>query len=838
MAGAMTEGRHFVRADESAPRSRKRRRLGVALAVVALTSTLVGGIGSAATTVSPSEQDGATTVVREEHVTLDVGTQANMFARSTTGFTTASGGTANAAYSQMNPSNNSILNFLPCTGTNSPWSEVTVLDPNGDPVFHAESPEVGGVFSLGLQKWRGSPWSTEMDLTGAEAGVYTVQTRIHNKVRSTHNFSTSNVFYLPCTTGTPTQMTAFALGNPPNFRYTAGPVLETTTFEYRPWQQRFEDVFGGGSVSFNLTPEEFTFEVDGNQGPLVKGADGAAAIQTFGLPSGALFTPPADPQDCATDPASCLPSVAMPCNIANCDPRIVFIAWASGNGGEPGDNLFGFFDLDTRAFVAYARTNGVQRVLLSGGTVIDGLLGTTYAGLVQAAAAAGIDLPALLAQPVTIRFANMEITHEITVSLLEGLQIVTRPTDIRPPGATELAAGLIIHIGTWLGVPDLGGYSGYGYTVQEAGVLPAIPSGLPAPANLLLTGGKLRHVVGLMPEDGGLHIVPIGVSTQPSTGLLLPLPADIPLSLAGFPATVAPITGLPAATDSGVEFLGDDMVIAQFELCLGPLVGCFGGGTLIGTGLALFPSSPLHRHISIGELPALWTNCDLDMTGGAPVCPEGPVRVVTQLDGVIQDATTSILGNAAVLDAWPPWSRSPGRCSLRCWAGWIFPLRNADRAQRVRQNQQVSAARGSLGARAFEEREQPARLGAGHDRDHLPAVDTQLIEQRSPRSGFDDSRCAVHQLGHPVDGVALIDADAHLEVVPALDVLVGRHDLVTRSQRRGRAGRRTGASIGRRAVTALSSHSQPRAKTMRSNGVPTAHTSDITGDEVPAGGGV
>lgn len=621
--GRFIRGRH-VAPDALGNRRRSRRgRFAVAALAIAIGTTGLAEVVGADTTVSPSDQSDGATVVRDQEVTINVSVGGRRWHRSS--------GTANYAPAGVG---------AVCKDATSPFSAVEVKGPGGDVVFSAGSPTT---VTLGAG-WRGGPWSTTLDLTDQPPGEYTVTTTISNRLGQ----GLLGALLTSCpTVGTPTGVVN-GTGTPMNTSI-AGVQTETTTFVYRPWQHVFRDFFAGGSVSFNTAPEEFTFAVNGHSAPVVKEAEGAEAVQVYSLPSSTFFTPPADPAGCVADPAGCLPPSAVPCDGPGCTPRLAVINWQNAT-----DGIFGIFDLDTRAFVALADVGDDQRVLASGGAVADDLLRTTYDGAVESAAQLGINLPQLLAQPVTLRaFANGRTTT-ITVSLLEGLSFVTRPTATPASGSLVLGAGLIVHVGTWSGVPtQADGTSGYGYTVQEAGILPAIPSGLPAPANLLLTGGKVRHVVGKVPADGGTHIIAIGASTEPSTGLLipLPLPEGVPaLDIAGFPATVGPVTGLGTGTDSGVEFIGDDLTVLQFELCLGGTC-LVGFGTIIGSGVALFPGNPLDQLVSIGEIPALWNTCVLGIDASAPVCPAGPIELITQIDGQLADVAAQVLGNAEVQDA-------------------------------------------------------------------------------------------------------------------------------------------------------------------------------------------
>lgn len=621
-------------AGDRSSRVGKARRVLAATVVGVVLVQIAGG----ATTFNPP---GTSDEPVRDTVKISVNPGAQIYTRSTSTFSTS------AAFNQQNA--NSASTILACTGASTPFSEVIIKDPNGAVAFELQSPEVSGVGLLGLQSWRGGPWSQTVDLTGKPAGIYTVETRIHNKVRSAHNLSTSPPNGIPCTTGTPTNA-GVAFPNPPTNGFVAGPVIEIATFEFRPWQQTFVDYFGGGAVRFNVTPEEFTWEVNGTKAPLIKGAAADAAMSFFWLPQtggldfenpegmlesllASLFTPPADPTACVADPMSCLPATAVPCNpSAGCEPRIAFINYSAGSGLQA-NQLIGFFDLDTRAFVAYARTGGKQRVLASGGPVLDELLHGAWSNLVDQARAAGIDLPTLLNQPIELSVPIGEENVTVTISLLNGAQITNSPIPASPAGPLAVAAGLIIHIGAWSG-PDLGlgNGSAYGYTVQSAEDLPALPP-LPSIGALLVSGGKIRHVVGNMPDGGGEHVIALSADTSP--GEPNGLPIWLPL-----------VSGAGTVSDSGVEFIGDDLLVLDFELCI--LGECSGAGTVIGTGLAMFPRSPLDGLISIGDLPLIWQACTLAIA--TVTCPPGGIEAITTIDGQVADITAQLFGNPTVQD--------------------------------------------------------------------------------------------------------------------------------------------------------------------------------------------
>ena len=628
---SLPRGRVCPRAGRSRYRGRPSITLTRILRAGVAGALLLSGAAQAATTITQPTTEQPGNVVRSDAVSLAINP----------GGLSASRSSSTATYTYQ--CNASILNA--CSGANSPLSQLIVKAPDGTEVLNRTSPwknaslasVLNGTFDLAIDPqpatapsggYRGGPWSASLSLAGLPAGVYTVTTVITNKTKTGVLGS--------CITATATAGTTAS---------TAGTVTESFTFEYRPWQQTFVDYFEVGSVQFNTTPKEFAFEVDGSASPIVKGAAGAAAMHFFTLPDATvdlsnnlqlhLYTPPADPLICVDEPHLCLPPDAIPCDPeTGCIPRIAVITYDQPGTSVSHNQLVGFFDLQTRAFVAHARTGGKIRVLASGGTDLDALLNEGWKTLVNTAAGAGIDLPHLLSQPVVVRVPGPTPAEQIeaTVSLLEGIQLAYIPTVAGPLGPPTLGAGLIVHIGSWSGMPDKGGGSGYGLQVKSAEDLPALPA-LPSIGALLASGGKLRHIVGKVPPGGGQHMIALSVDTSP--GAPNGLPVWLPL-----------VSGVATVGDNGVEFIGDDLLTIHFELCLAG--SCSGLSTLAGTGLAIFPASPLTGTLSIGELPLIWTTCTAGL--GTATCPAGSVRLITDIDRLVADSTGSLLTDPAVQD--------------------------------------------------------------------------------------------------------------------------------------------------------------------------------------------
>ena len=302
-----------IKVSISIPRRRVRRtpsRVAIAAVVTLLGSMLAvlgaSGPAQSETTVSPVEPGN---VVRDGSVNLDVDVSAKSYWRSS----------ATGAFA----TSNSITNFLlgrVCLGdntagtNNSPRTTLTVLDPNGDTVLTQQSPvrNLSDLFAAPTFEptspppapangnYRGDFDSanayhglhTSLDLTGKPAGVYTVTTTHQNMVKTGTG---------ACAVGTPT-------GSPAN-TFVPGPVVETDTFEYRPWAHRFDDALGKGSVRANITPREFVFSIGSKQSPIYQGTPQS---QSFYALDGA-FLLPSDPEACVADLTACLPSSALAC---------------------------------------------------------------------------------------------------------------------------------------------------------------------------------------------------------------------------------------------------------------------------------------------------------------------------------------------------------------------------------------------------------------------------------------------------------------------------------------------------------------------------------------------
>lgn len=607
---------------------RARRKTVAALTALALAAGLTGISGALATTSlepvpTETNADGLP-VVRNDSITLTVDKGAHMYGRlfSTSNFSlvtssllvsckgnnTAAGGRSDSPRSEIvvrGPGGALPTLTSPARALNLLGGDGAVLDPQPPP---------GNDVYLG-----GGPWSATQSLAGRPAGIYTVTTTIIDKVRTGSG---------PCISGTPVKTPSGALTN----TFTTAPVAETTMFEYRPWQHKFTDLLGTGTVRMNTTPEEFQFDVSSQASPVVGGAAGAEAMQLFSLPNRLSAHISFNAGACGADPLSCLPDTAVSCDPAQgCRPRLVTIDYDDGTS-----HLTGLFDLETRAFAARATAGGHTRVLFSGGSDVDATIQGLLDRLNEMAGGLGLDLPALLATSVNLNVARPDGTTDvIQISFLRMIEIFNVPdgpaTGLALTGPLSVGAGVITHFGEWIRTPapinpalrDANGdHSGYGYTVTEATALPTVPS-LGAPLNVLVPPGKVKHVTGRIPTGSGGHVVAVGVDTDPdaTTGLPFHLP------LASAPGLVP---------DTGLDFVGTTVFVVSAEVCNPALGGCLGGAAMLGTGVATFGTSPLP--VNFGSLPLVWGD-DL-----------GLGNVVAPVDGTVADVTGSVLTTPAVTE--------------------------------------------------------------------------------------------------------------------------------------------------------------------------------------------
>jgi hypothetical protein len=659
---------------------RRRRVVAAWLAASLLASGLVatGMTAGAETTMSPSTagagSPGGIALVRDASLTLNVGTQANSYQRATASLFASGGASTLGAYAAANPSSTSST--LACTGTSSPYSEITVTGPGGF-AFSAQSPVKTGVFAGGNQAWRGSPWSAAVDLNGKPAGVYTVTTTIHHKVFNTHiSLPNAAPYSLACVEGVPTAagLANFALGTTPHiptpndpakFRYTPGPVVETTKFEYRPWQvQKFNDLLGKGKVRFNASPAEFQFSVADKISPVISGS---SAMTFYNSPESLLVAGPGG--DCTTDPASCLPSTAIQCTpgTVGCNPRLVTINHQAGS-----DQLVGVFDLGTGAFAALASTGGTTRVLASAGPDLDPVVRDALAPLNAALVSQGIDLIKLLNQRTLATIGG----QTLEISLLQGLEIRNALADELPDGLRILndrgelldtsqlapdlsvAAGIVQHNVTYTGniLECLGGVGTSGITkkIATSSLVPSLPADFP----ILTTGLSLLAFglagAALPPEVTGITGTGVVLGGGPFTSYQLDYPDGRGSHQAGHAKVPLLGTGAGPNVDLGsggliVPGLTPDVVIPDqgpmhflgyvaFDLDL----KCLGGHNFLGTGLATYGDLPVDPY----GIPLIWDTNN-------PVINQLNAQLQTLVgDSVVQ--ATGLLGDptvAAVLAA-------------------------------------------------------------------------------------------------------------------------------------------------------------------------------------------
>ena len=556
---------------------RKRALPGVvAIGLLAASLSAFSQSASAVTTVTPSES-GPTSVVRDAKVTIDVDRTAMTYYRSS-----SSGAFAPQSALAV------ATGLTVCRGdagtNNSPRTRVTVTGPDGAVVADRTS----GVRDLSAASFlapapkhppiEAAPSNTNyrgdlpdgnafhgmkvaVDLAGKPAGTYTVTTTDTNKVRTG--------LFGGCSTGTPG----------PGTTVVPGDAVTTQTFEYRPWAATFTDVLGNGEVSANLTPKEFTYSVGSKSSGVLDGSE----WQTFYEVPDAAVLLPSDPTTCASDAASCLPPTAVPCDPTDCTPRVMIINYPNPDGSR--GSLTGFFDLETKAFIAHARIDGTQRVLFSLGTQLDADYTTFLRQLSADAALQGYDLPALLGTEVVVG----DGTNETRLSLLNGLQIdpASGPGGVQIKTGPSVQAGVVLHVyadlrldggvcTTRSGSSATGRYTPSapdGYTVKESDGIPPVPGVGPLGA---LTGGPVWHITST-PRPGALvNIASAAVGVDSAAG-----------EPNGYPVWVAPfVSGINTAEPTtSFEFVGTGTWTSS-QTAIGSN-GCLVANGLVGTGVTL-----------------------------------------------------------------------------------------------------------------------------------------------------------------------------------------------------------------------------------------------------------
>lgn len=577
-----------IRPPFGAPRrAHSRRRATAALLAAGLTAALAATMvpAGAATVVGPAEA-GDPPVVRDSSVTLAADQGALSYYRlssfsSFTGQTHSIGGLTTLCRGDV-----------PGGTDSSPRTTFTVTGPSGETVLTSVSPVVASDLASLVASPKGAvlkpqpaPSSTNyrgdfrpvsgdntahgftstLDLANRPAGVYTVTTTTQNMVKTGLG---------GCTVGTPGADGRSVI---------AGPQVSTQTFEYRPWQAEFVDIFGKGKVSANTDPAEFTFSIGAKRSAVR--LSGAANEQTFfALPTGA-YSLPSDPTTCATDAASCLPADASLCRPADgCVPRLMVINKPETDGDR--DSLLGVFDLDTKAFIAHAKVGGTSRTLMSVGTANDAIYQDLLTQLSAGAAAQGIDLASILATEVTVG----DGTSETSLSLLNGLQIdPSTRGGVRISTGASTQAGVILHIHSSLRLSggacvanSAGSTTGSdrfvrnednGYTVTRSDLLPNVPA---VGALGAIAGGPVYHIAGTFDADALVNTASsvVGVDTA----------SDEPN---GYPVWIQPFVSSPmhVTTPRTMDFLGTATWSAS-ETPVGQ--GCLVVDAMLGTGVAVY----------------------------------------------------------------------------------------------------------------------------------------------------------------------------------------------------------------------------------------------------------
>jgi hypothetical protein len=624
---------------------RGRRKAISAIAAVVTTAAVCVGVAQAATTVGPT-QPGSPPYTRADIVNVTVNPVAVQFSRT---------GLSTSAFTRSTVLTASCVGDDPATTNNSPRTVVTVTGPGtvGD-VLQATSPVLKRSLSDAFAgypvadpqpapnatNWRGGaygstvsgagtstnntrPWVVPVDLTGKPGGIYTVTTTTYNKIRTGPITNPG-----PCIDGQATHN-----GSGWTNAFTTGPLIETQTFEYRPWQKTFTDVLGNGNVKVNLTPQEFQGNIasPAKAGTIYSGTP--ATMKFYEVPDVSTALLPADPNTCAENPTSCLPSSAVQCTpgSAGCDPRLLVI-----NKGVPGDVVQGLFDLETNAFVAKVVIEGSQRYMFSLGAA-DAHYRDLLTKLNTAAAGQGVDLGALMRTAVRLRLGN----NEYKLSLLNGLQIDPKaagvPNGVQIVTDPAVQAGLILNIYAGLGSPCASPSTGdsdpataapdrvtrtsnVGYTVEKSDLLPEVPRAGAAGA---LVGGPIYHIEGQF--AGGTTLVNtsaavIGVDTA----------EDEPN---GYPIWIEPFLSSPAHVEVArtMDFIGTATWSAS-ETNLGAL-GCLVVDFMLGAGVAIY-NNPLP--VGFGDIP-IWD-------------PQSPAvqELMAQVNAAVQDTVDDVASNPTV----------------------------------------------------------------------------------------------------------------------------------------------------------------------------------------------
>jgi hypothetical protein len=433
------------------------------------------------------------------------------------------------------------------------------------------------------QAWENQPYGGTWLTAGAQAGMYTARSYKRDIVRGDPN---APVLVTDTATQKANKRNAISTCRINTGTTANDALVSTVQFEYRPWEQRFKDTLNNaGGVDFNInSSREFQFSLrDGRQSTI---KDAPQSFTVIKMPTDAGLVLPPDPSVCLADPAVCTPTTPQQCASApaSCSDRLVIINY-TGDKAPNGDTqqLFGLFDLDSRAFVSYVRMGNTVVILKSLGQVDAQVLALKQQLIIEAAKL-GINGAQLSAMQLS--YVGGGTTTKL--SLDEALEFLTQTG--RPNGATIIGgpaveAGVVIHliIGTYKGLPlsTTGPYSIYGsaLTLPPLTGLPALPA-LPAPLDtygplvdgLLAAGGIGVRQIKAAGYTGGSHIYALAAGLEPATQKLLYIPTDA--------ATIS---------DKSIDFVGVPLVVINGGAC-NALGQCAGLGVLTGAGVALYDS--------------------------------------------------------------------------------------------------------------------------------------------------------------------------------------------------------------------------------------------------------
>jgi hypothetical protein len=608
----------------------RRSRAKVAkFAAGALAATALAMIGPATATTTVTGGDPGTNppVVRDSSVTVKADSAALTYFRSGT-FAAGTSNVNNIAYTaqSLNGVKGLSLSGRLCRGNDpagvhaSAYTKITVTDPasavfatavspsrdislfgTGAPLATQPAPSATNFTGDFFPAVATSGMSLTLNMAGKAPGTYTVTTENYNSIRQ-----------LSTGTGGSLSTCAYGIPNPAGANKTvlAGPVVTTTTFEYRPWQEQFTDVFGNGQVQANVTPRENKFKVGTATTPIYAGTPENTTF--YSLPDATAFELPSDPAACAADPASCLPATAVKCEPGpGCTPRLMIINEPAGKAPTTPNGLVGVFDLDTQAFIALAKVNGTQRILSSLGTDLDARYHDMLVKLAAQAAAHGANLNTILASKVTVSNGQ----YSTSLSLLNALQIDPSNAHggISISSDATAQAGLILDIyadivpNSCVSKPAVTNTSvparftpqvPYGYTVEKSDVLPNVPAAGPLGT---IAGGPLFHITGKFRKQSEGAILDtasavLGADTAANEPNGYPVWLE-PFIAAGATATPHTMDFLGTATWSATEtnLLGNCLVV---DFMLGTGVAVFNNPLPVGLG-TLF--GPLYKPSPAGE---------------------------------------------------------------------------------------------------------------------------------------------------------------------------------------------------------------------------------------------